>query len=258
MNNQHQDYYTQNKDYADFLNNQDSAFFDKYIKALAGIPAGGKILDAGCGTGQVVARLDQMGFEAYGIEVSLPNVEMALKVSDRCSCYDGKRVPFDDETFDAVGSFNVLEHVDEPEAYIRELVRVLRPGGRIVLSSPNFHRVIGFRDYHPHMRGLANKVKNARTLAQKWGRIRNGNTALQFDRMDPIQREHGFNPDDDAIIATNGLEMAWQLKCAGIRITNMHCTDRIVPPFIEFALNCSPLKYLMFNAFVTGTKEAAS
>ncbi len=69
-----------------------------------------------------------------------------------------RRLPFPDRHFASVGALNVLEHVEQPEAFIAELVRVTEPDGRIVLSSPNFFRVLGFRDYHPHMRGVGTKL----------------------------------------------------------------------------------------------------
>ena len=107
------------------------------------------------------------------------------------------------------------------------------------------------------MRGLASKWKNARTLWKKWYQIRSGESksGLRFDRMDPIIRENGeFKPDDDAIIATNLLEMCYHLGCNQCEILTSECTDRIVPGFIEWGLNCSPLKHLVFNAFVTARK----
>lgn len=245
----HQDYYRNNESYARFLNAQDKAFFGKYIRYLSRSQPGGKILDAGCGTGQVVAALDAMGFETYGIEVSEPNIHIAQSVSCRCSLYDGRSIPFDECFFDAVGSFNVLEHVVEPEAYLRELVRVLKPGGTLVLSSPNFLRVLGWRDYHWHMRGIGRKLRNARTLLHRWRSARQPDTVMDFERMDPVISED-FQPDDDAIVVTNLIDINRHLEYLGCRVTHAHCTDREVPALIEWGLNITPLKYLIFNAFV--------
>src|SRR5688572_12347631 len=135
----HQDsYYRQNEAYAEHLANWDPALYSKYADALNPRTTGGRTLDVGCGVGQVVGRLTEAGAEAYGVDVSEPNIERARKVSDHCQLYDGRRLPFPDQHFVSVGALNVLEHVDEPEAFIRELVRVTDIGGRIVLSSPNF------------------------------------------------------------------------------------------------------------------------
>ena len=60
-----------------------------------------------------------------------------------CQCYNGKRL-LEDGHFTAVGAFNVLEHVDDPSGFLDELVRVTRPGGVVVVSSPNFFDALAF------------------------------------------------------------------------------------------------------------------
>jgi ubiquinone/menaquinone biosynthesis C-methylase UbiE len=50
---------------------------------------------------------------------------------------DGRRLPFTDAAFDAVVSFQVIEHVDDMDAYLSEIVRVLKPGGRALFTTPN-------------------------------------------------------------------------------------------------------------------------
>ena len=162
-----ENYYRNNKDYANFLEDWNDEFYAKYSEALCPTQPGSKILDVGCGVGQVVRRLMESGHEAHGVEVSEPNIAKAKKVSELCQLYDGVRLPFNDDTFDSAGSLNVLEHVEQPEAFITELVRIVKPGGRIILSSPNFFRAIGFRDYHPRMRGISNKYKNWQRLRAK-------------------------------------------------------------------------------------------
>ncbi len=254
--NQQKNYYQENKAYANFLENWDSEFYAKYSDALCDVQPSSKILDVGCGVGQVVQRLIEFGHEAYGVEISEPNIAKAKEISPLCQLYDGATLPFNDGTFDSAGALNVLEHVEQPETFITELVRVVKPGGRIILSSPNFFRVIGFRDYHPKMRGLSNKLKNWRRLRAKRIQMANNPSEVRFDRMDPIFREQ-FQPDDDAIIATNGIEMRFFLEQNGCRVMSVECTDRYVSSMIDFALNFGPWRYLMFNAFVTANKPSS-
>lgn len=249
----HQESYRQNQAYADFLESWDANFYAKYADCLKPSIAGSRVLDVGCGVGQVVKRLDEARFEAHGVDVSEPNVEKAKRFSSRCQIYDGKKLPFADAYFASVGALNVLEHVEEPEGFIGELVRVAQHGGRVVLSSPNFFRVLGFRDYHPHMRGVGNKWRNWRRLLEKRRQMRRSAASVRFDRMTPIVKEP-FTPDDDAIIATNPLEMAFFLESAGCRIESVMCTDRYVAGPVDFLLNLTPLRYLMFNSFVVARK----
>ncbi|HOB97266.1 MAG TPA: class I SAM-dependent methyltransferase [Verrucomicrobiota bacterium] len=250
----HQETYLHNEAYAEFLAGWDEGFYAKYADTLRPEQAGDRALDVGCGVGQVVRRLRDGGYEARGVEVSEPNVAKARQVGLDCQVYDGRKLPFPDRHFGSVGALNVLEHVEDPEGFLAELVRVARPGARVVVSSPNFFRALGWRDYHPAMRGLGNKWRNARRLLAKRRQIRTAPGEVRFDRMQPIVKEP-FTPDDDAIVATNGLEMAFFLDRLGCAIERVECTDRYVRKPIDYLLNLTPLRYAMFNAFVVARRR---
>jgi SAM-dependent methyltransferase len=249
----HQESYRQNESYAEFLSGWDSAFYRKYGDRLRPDSPGGRVLDVGCGVGQVVGALIKAGFEAHGVDVSEPNIGRAKKICPRCQLYDGKRLPFAGGFFSSVGALNVLEHVEEPEAFVAELVRVTARGGKTIISSPNFFRVLGFRDYHPHMRGIGNKLRNWKRLREKCAQMRTSPELVRFDRMTPIVKEP-FTPDDDAIVATNADEIAFFLKRSGCEILSVECTDRYVSKMAEKVLNAGSWRYLMFNAFVVARK----
>ena len=251
----HVESYRTNDAYAAFLEDWDPSFFAKYVDHLAEHQAGGKILDVGCGVGQVVKALRDRKLDAQGVDVSKPNIRKANDLVGHCELYDGGRLPFSDGQFDAAGAFNVLEHVDEPEQFLEELVRVVRPGGRLVVSSPNFLRVLGFRDYHPRMRGLTNKYRNARRQWQIRSTIKHAPQRVRFERMTPIVKDP-FTPDDDAIVVTNPLEMSFFLEQAGCEIVSVSSTDRYVSSIVEWGLNLPILKSLWFNSFVVATRIA--
>ena len=240
--------------YAEILANWDEKFYAKFTDALRPSRAGARVLDVGCGVGQVVARLSAEGFEAHGVDVAEPNIARARKFSPRCQLYDGKHLPHPDDYFASVGALNVLEHVEEPEDFIREMVRVTGPGGHIVMSSPNFYRVLGFHDYHPRMRGLFTKWQNWKRLQHKRRQMKLDRQAVRFDRMTPIVKEP-FTPDDDAIVATNPLEMKFFLERNGCVVETVSCTDRYVAAPLNTLLNATPLRYLMFNAFLVAHKK---
>jgi SAM-dependent methyltransferase len=250
----HQETYRHNEAYAEFLAHWDAGFYAKYAEALQPEQPGARALDIGCGVGQVVGRLTAAGYEAWGVDVSESNLERARKLSARCQLYDGKQLPFPDQHFASAGALNVLEHVEEPEAFIQELARVVEPGGRIVLSSPNFFRVLGFRDYHPRMRGWGQKWRNWRRLREKRRQMCQAPETVRFDRMTPIVKEP-FAPDDDAIVATNALEMEFFLRRAGCDILTVACTDRYVVQPLDFLLNLGPWRPLMFNAFLVARRR---
>ncbi len=249
----HQDSYRHNEAYAKFLESWDAGFYGKYADTLKPLVAGARVLDVGCGVGQVVARLAQAGYEAYGVDVSEPNIARARQFSPRCQLYDGRKLPYPDGHFASVGALNVLEHVEEPEAFLAELVRVAALGGRVLVSTPNFCRVIGFRDYHPRMRGLGNKWRNWQRLRAKRRQMHAAPETVRFERMPPIVKEP-FTPDDDAIVATNALDLEFFLERAGCAVERVECTDRYVAKPLDVLLNLTRLRYLMFNAFVVARR----
>jgi SAM-dependent methyltransferase len=250
----HLDHVRDDVSYADILANWDAAFYAKFTGALRPSRAGARLLDIGCGVGQVVATLTREGFEAHGVDVSAPNIERTRAFTDRCLLYDGGRLPYPDNHFERVGALNVVEHVQDPEDFVREAVRVCAPGGRVVLSSPNFLRFLGWRDYHPRMRGLGNKWRNLQALLGRRRRMRETPDAVRFERMTPIIKEP-FTPDDDAIVCTNALDLGFFLERNGCELLEVACTDRTVPAVVDFALNLTPLKYGLFNAWVVGRKR---
>ena len=79
---------------------------------------------------------------------------------------------------------------------------------------------------------------------------------VRFDRMKPIVKEP-FEPDDDAMVATNPYEIEFFLRRNGCEIEKVECTDRYVPGLADMILNATPARYLMFNAFVVARKTTA-
>jgi SAM-dependent methyltransferase len=248
----HQETYRRNEEYAEFLASWDPNFYGKFADTLKPDQPGARALDVGCGVGQVVDRLTRAGYEAHGVDVSEPNIARARKFSDCCQLYDGKRLPFPDNHFASAGALNVLEHVEEPEVFLRELVRVAAIGSKVVVSSPNFLRVLGF-GYHPRMRGPVNKWRNWKLIRAKRRQMRTAPDAVRFERMSPIVKTP-FEPDDDAIVATNPVEIEFFLRRYGCDIEQVLCTDRYVAKPIDFLLNATRLRYFMFNAFVVARK----
>jgi len=99
----------------------------------------GKILDIGCGTGYGSKMLHDANNKVYGIDVSLGAIGYAAKNYPRPEyiCGSAEKLPFDDECFDAITAFEVIEHVSNPYKTLSELHRVLKKGGDLFISTPN-------------------------------------------------------------------------------------------------------------------------
>ncbi len=98
------------------------------------------VLDAGCGVGWGTALLAAGGAHATGVDISPIAVEDAQQAyGDRAefAVADLLELPFENESFDAAVCFEAIEHVANPEPALDELRRVLRPGGLLLVSTPN-------------------------------------------------------------------------------------------------------------------------
>lgn len=109
----------------------------KLIQAAAGERTSGRVLDDGCGVGMYLARLAQPAALAVGLEYELERAIEAVQFAGPVTCGAGEGLPFPDNFFDLVLSHEVLEHVQDDRRAAQEIVRVLRPGGRLALFVPN-------------------------------------------------------------------------------------------------------------------------
>jgi SAM-dependent methyltransferase len=97
----------------------------------------GRILENGCGVGMYVEHLSPFGGEVIGLEYDFERATEAGENSPHIFNAAGEHVPLPSSTFDLILSHEVIEHVQDDRAAIREMVRLLRSGGRIALFCPN-------------------------------------------------------------------------------------------------------------------------
>jgi methionine biosynthesis protein MetW len=100
---------------------------------------GCRCLDVGCGPGQTYAQVIRAREAEYvGVDVSEVAVELARKNGLQAERIDdAATLPFEDDSFDVAICIEVLEHLFSPDGAVAEIRRVLRPGGRLICSTPN-------------------------------------------------------------------------------------------------------------------------
>jgi SAM-dependent methyltransferase len=100
--------------------------------------SGRRLLDVGCGLGWYVKLMNSWGWNAVGVEanpISAKRGREIYGIDIREGTLEGQKFP--DCSFDAICSRHVLEHVPDPEGTLREMRRILRPGGWLGLAMPN-------------------------------------------------------------------------------------------------------------------------
>jgi len=154
------------------------------FRRLADLPAGAAVLDVGCGRGTSVrlirktfqpAHLVAFDIDATVIEQARRRLAPLLGDAVELRVADATRLPFADEEFDAAFELGILHHISDWRAALREIARVLRPGGVFYFAEPSHGRI------HRGMYRLLGHPKDA------------GFTA---DEMRQTLTEAGLQPDE--------------------------------------------------------------
>lgn len=242
----HRSFYFQNLLYSEFLDTQRTEDFQKYTDCILKFTKSqDKVLDTGCGTGIALQVLKYHGRQLYGVEVSTSSVERCFERHLNCQLYDGSKIPFEDDFFDLVGSYNVLEHTDDPKLFLNENLRALKKGGHLIVVCPNFLSVTN--SYHHHTRGVVQKMRNFISIMQKLV-----TREAKFEKMETLEREN-FQPDDDACNVTNPLDVLKWAKNHHLEL-KYWSSQPIYKKGIISRLDCSFLRLFLGGLFMVFRK----
>ena len=124
----------------------------------ASVEAGGVAADIGAGAGFITEGLARRGVRVIAVDESvkmLDELRRRIPVSVDCRVGSAERIPIDDEAVDYVFANMLLHHVDEPSRAIREMARVLRPGGIVVITDLDRHEFEFLRtEQHDRWKGF--------------------------------------------------------------------------------------------------------
>ena len=141
---------------------------DYRVKEL--LQAGDRIVDLGCGSGQILTDLGGCYNERIGLDVSRRRLDES-KIDD-CGAWIFREAdlngffPIEDAYADSVIANQVIEHIVDPAKFVMEIYRILRPGGRCVITTPNIR-------YLPHiirllLSGYGPRTGGGNTLDGQW------------------------------------------------------------------------------------------
>ena len=113
------------------------------ISKLVPINLKGSILDIGCGTGKVLGEIVRLNPQAkiIGVDVSKYAIRIASKKLPNSKFHhikDGKKLPINDNSIDFIVCLDVIEHIYDIQNIYREFKRILRPGGKILITTPYY------------------------------------------------------------------------------------------------------------------------
>jgi len=113
----------------------------RHLMSLAAVETGGRVLELGCGAGGFLSACAERRRPSLivGLDVNRAATTLACRLAPAAvvALADAVRLPFGDGTFHAVVAQHLIEHFERPDEVLREWSRVLAPGGRIAVATPN-------------------------------------------------------------------------------------------------------------------------
>lgn len=176
-----------------------------------------KLLDFGCGDGRMVSLWDSVLGGAHGFDLSDTAIEKAKSIfpelASRLYSGDGHKTPFDDNCFEIIIMQEVIEHTTVQDLMIAEIYRILKPGGTLILTTPNkdyFDKTKAGNYSQQALDNIISKKEVSRLLLQgKFSNI----------KMETII----FRPIDTGLHALlSGRFRAYLMK-AGINVEKLYC-----------------------------------
>jgi ubiquinone/menaquinone biosynthesis C-methylase UbiE len=231
--------------------------YRRYVNFVLQHARAGRILDVGCGNGWSTWLLRQEGRDAYGTDLHAGPLE--AQSFDEFLPYvsaDVQRLPFGDATFESVAMHAVLEHVPDPERALKECLRVVQRGGRLIIVGPHLLSVgislrVVCKETLKALRSGGRSMKRkaetpfhpfGNTLPETYWFLAHharhslkklmGGGPVRFLPREPDRRPP-FHSDNDACYFCNPMDLiAWAKQTPGIRPVRWWASDRRLARFL--------------------------
>ena len=137
-----------NETASDYNNSNDGKFvepmYEVIVNEIQKLPAG-KVLDVGCGNGNLFKLLPDEKYELFGVDFSENMIAEAKRNCGQKATFsvaDAENLPFDSATFDIIVCNASFHHYVHPNAVLKEMHRVLKDGGRVLIGDPYRHALV--------------------------------------------------------------------------------------------------------------------
>jgi len=197
-------------------------------RAASFIPQGSCILDVACGSAANAIWLTRRG-TYFGADISQLGLRRAQHKNLQLICADAEKLPFAHSSFDAVISTYALEHCVHPARVLREMSRVVRPNGRIVLLGPSWDLPFWYPNALQSCAGTPG-WRRSYTWKRLLGQLRGwllGRLPF-FIIEDPDALRLPFVYDADAVYVVWSYEVIQVMKSWGLRLVHCDVDDRML------------------------------
>ncbi len=228
-------FYNSSVEYFATLSQQNNDYFLPYSDYVSlYIKPSEKLLDLGCGTGQSTDLLRKTGVEIIGVDGCEKYIIKAkINFPNNQYCFaQAESLPFPDNTFDCVASYNTFEHLSDVSKVLGEIARVLKPGGFLIIHSPNLLSINHPLNAIRLFKGMTFEGK--KSFIQLISMALNNTRRLLFRRLSGqaniIKRKNFhdyFFPDSDATWLMNPLDMRALLLKYNFSIIHYQNTDSL-------------------------------
>ncbi len=226
-------FYNNSEEYFEVLKNEPESYYREFIDFVEYYlkDKQARIIDLGCGTGQSSFYLARAGYKVTGFDFSRKFIEYAKKnfLEVNFVCGDVASMEFADGSFDALVTYNTVEHLVELEAGLKEMIRIVKPGGSLIIQCPNLLSPKLPLGALKHGGQTFEGRKNIFQLsAMATGNICRLAIKSIFRQGEVQRRMPDFNydfPDNDAVIYINPIDLRTMLERNGCRIEVYQKTD---------------------------------
>jgi ubiquinone/menaquinone biosynthesis C-methylase UbiE len=269
------EFYNTSHAYFDLVDKHDKSYFKQYIELMKPGNENGLSLDVGCGTGFVTLELARQGCKGIGIDISKIGVQRAnqkveslnFKNMAKFILSDSFHFPFAGNAFEKVGIYSSMEHFFHPEETLKEMIRVLKPNGQIIIVSPNYVTPINDINDPLDTSSVINALGYLLRKLTKGSLYRNlgllfrkeflSDRKLYFREIN-VDKLKVSGGDEDAVFYSNPIDIVRIISENGVKVdffSSFGYRSSRVNAMIKLINMLPIIRFMGWGTFVLGTKR---